>query len=143
MCFRFDAWQGVGFYFLISIFFWLNIPNRLIKGYSNMTASRIVKFQLYLTWFLMHSYYAGSMKMFFATDLTLPFDTLRDVLKDFPTWNLVYIYGNDIFFEVLASQVILIHTAFQGIKVGVSRLMLRLVPKTSKHCTTRLAQIST
>ena len=72
-----------------------------------MTASRIVKFQLYLTWFLMHSYYAGSMKMFFATDITLPFDSLRDVLKAFPTWNLVYMYGNSAYFEVPASQVVL------------------------------------
>ena len=47
------------------------------------------------------------MKMFFATDITLPFDSLREVLKAFPTWNLVYMYGNDAFFEVPASQVIL------------------------------------
>ena len=71
-----------------------------------MTAPRIVKFQLYLSWFLMHAMYGGSMKMFFATDITLPFDSLREVLKAFPTWNLVYMYGNDAFFEVPASQVI-------------------------------------
>ena len=45
--------------------------------------------------------------MFFATDITLPFDSLREVLKAFPTWNLVYMYGNDVYFEVPASQVIL------------------------------------
>ena len=43
--------------------------------------------------------------MFFATDVTLPFDSLRDVLKVFPTWNLVYMYGNSAYFEVPASQV--------------------------------------
>ena len=110
MSFRYDAWQGVGFYFLIAIFFWLNIPNRIIKGYSKMTAPRIVKFQLYFTWFLTHALYAGSMKMFFATDVTLPFNSLRDVLKVFPDWNLVYMYGNSAYFEVPASQVIYIHT---------------------------------
>ena len=45
--------------------------------------------------------------MFFATDITLPFDSLRDVLKAFPTWNLVYMYGNSAYFEVPASQVVL------------------------------------
>lgn len=78
----------------------LNIPNRLIEGYSNMTAPRIVKFQLYLTWFLMHA-----MKMFFATDISLPFYSLKEVLKTFPIWNLVYMYGNSAYFEVPASQI--------------------------------------
>ena len=71
-----------------------------------MTAPRIVKFQLYFTWFLTHALYAGSMKMFFATDVTLPFNSLRDVLTVFPDWNLVYMYGNSAYFEVPASQVI-------------------------------------
>ena len=70
-----------------------------------MTAPRIVKFQLYLSWFLMHSMYGGSMKAFFVNDITLPFDNMRDVLKDFPSWNLVYIYGNSAFFTVYANQV--------------------------------------
>ena len=70
-----------------------------------MTTPRIVKFQLYLTWFLMHSHYGGSMKAAFATDIILPFDNLRDVLKAFPSWNLVYMYGNSAYFEVPASQI--------------------------------------
>ena len=70
-----------------------------------MTAPRIVKFQLYLTWFLMRSHYGGSMKAAFTTDMTLPFDSLRDVLKAFPSWNLVYMNGNSAFFEIPASQV--------------------------------------
>ena len=53
----------------------------------------------------MHSMYGGSMKAFFVNDITLPFDNMRDVLKDFPSWNLVYIYGNSAFFTVYANQV--------------------------------------
>ena len=45
------------------------------------------------------------MKAAFATDIILPFDNLRDVLKAFPSWNLVYMHGNSAYFEVLASQV--------------------------------------
>ena len=49
--------------------------------------------------------YGGAMTMFFASEIVPPFENLRDVLKAFPEWNIVFISGNEIFFKVPADQV--------------------------------------
>ena len=38
---------------------------------------------------LMNAYYGGAMKMFFSTEITLPFETIKEVMKEYPTWNLM------------------------------------------------------
>ena len=55
------------------------------------------------------AYYKGALKMFFVSERTLPFETLEQVLKVFPTWNLVIIDSQEVFFKIPAMQV---HTTF-------------------------------
>ena len=38
---------------------------------------------------LMNAYYGGAMKMFFSTEIKLPFETIKEVMKEYPTWNLM------------------------------------------------------
>ena len=60
-------------------------------------------------WFffvLINAYYGGALTMFFVSEITLPFNTIRDALKAFPSWNFMYQAGNDAYFEIPASQVI-------------------------------------
>ena len=44
--------------------------------------------------------------MFFVTEITLPFNTIRDALRAFPGWKIMYQTGNDAYFEIPASQVL-------------------------------------
>ena len=40
-----------------------------------------------------------------VSEITLPFDTIRDALKVFPEWKIIYQVGNDALFDLPASQV--------------------------------------
>lgn len=42
--------------------------------------------------------------MFFASEISLPFEGLREVIKAVPDWTLVYIEGYDAVFQIPASQ---------------------------------------
>ena len=54
-------------------------------------------------WFLfvlINAFYGGALTMFFVAELKIPFNSLRDVLKIFPEWNLVIEAGfTDMFKE--------------------------------------------
>ena len=47
---------------------------------------------------LLNAYYGGAMTMFFTSEATLPFETMRDVMRAYPDWNLMMQSGNDIYF---------------------------------------------
>ena len=40
--------------------------------------------------------------MFFSSKLTLPFNSIEDVMRSYPDWNLKYRAGSDIFWKVKA-----------------------------------------
>ena len=51
------------------------------------------KWMISLAWIshlLIISYYDGALTMFFIAESTIPFLTIRDVLKVFPEWKLVF-----------------------------------------------------
>ena len=85
--------------------FMLVVPYMFINGYDNMTSSKISITALWFFFVLVNAYYGGALTMFFVSEITLPFKTIRDVLQVFPSWNLVYLDGNDNYFKLPASQV--------------------------------------
>ena len=44
--------------------------------------------------------------MFFTSDVSLPFESLRDVLQKIPDWKLLSVKGLDAIYEIPALQVI-------------------------------------
>ena len=54
---------------------------------------------------LINAYYGGALTMFFASEVGLPFETMRDVLKAVPTWTLLHLSGSEAHFEIPASLV--------------------------------------
>ncbi len=42
--------------------------------------------------------------MFFVSEVTVPFNTLLDALKAFPAWKIIFLDGNDAFFQLPANQ---------------------------------------
>ena len=65
-------------------------------------------FSMWTFFVLINAYYGGAMTMFFVSEISLPFETLRDVLQEFPSWNLMFIDGNDNYFKTPSIQVRLI-----------------------------------
>ena len=77
------------------------------KNPSDQTvqANTIIQTSLWMFFLLVNAYYGGALTMFFVSELTLPFNTLRDVLQIFPEWKLVFIVGYEASFKLPADQV--------------------------------------
>ena len=71
-----------------------------------MSANSLIKSSLWFFFVFINAYYGGALTMFFANDISPPFENLRDVLKAFPKWNLIFPSGLEMFFKVPAEQVI-------------------------------------
>lgn len=106
---RDEVWKGIGYLILFGTFM-LVVPYMFINGYDNMTSSKISITSLWFFFVLVNAYYGGALTMFFVSEITLPFKTIRDVLQVFPSWNLVYLDGNDNYFKLPASQVFRLST---------------------------------
>ena len=102
--FRDEVWKGIGYLIVLGTFL-LVVPYMFINGYDDMTSSKISITCLWFFFVLVNAYYGGALTMFFVSEITLPFKTIRDVLQVFPSWNLVFLDGNDNYFKLPASQV--------------------------------------
>ena len=103
--FRIEAWRAI---FAVSFVGLLSFALTQItaKIYGIRISSRIVMFFGWSFFVLINAYYGGALTMFFASEVALPFETMRDVLKAVPTWTLLHMAGGEANFEIPASQVI-------------------------------------
>ena len=115
-------WQGIGYLLILGLIF-LTIPHIFLSGYESTYANKISVSCLWFFFVLINAYYGGALTMFFVSEISLPFQTIEDVLRLFPSWNLVFLDGNDNFFKLPASQVnkpsflfpyVLINDVFSG-----------------------------
>ncbi len=51
---------------------------------------------------LLNAYYGGAMTMFFTSTVTIPFNTIRDVMRAHPEWDMIFMDGNEVLFAYLA-----------------------------------------
>ena len=70
------------------------VPYFFIKGYAYTTTNQIVMMSIWFLFVLINAFYGGALTMFFVAELKIPFNSLRDVLKIFPEWNLVFPAAN-------------------------------------------------
>ena len=103
--FRIEAWRAI---FAVSFVGLLSfaLTQIIAKIYGIRISSRIVMFFGWSFFVLINAYYGGALTMFFASEVALPFETMRDVLKAVPTWTLLHMAGGEANFEIPASQVI-------------------------------------
>ena len=85
-------WHGIGMLLLVGSFFTL-LPRIFIDEYDNMTSNQITMFALWTFFVLINAYYGGALTMFFVAENTIPFYSVRDVLKEFPDWKLIFQSG--------------------------------------------------
>ena len=83
-----DAWLFLGATsaFLLVC---LEVPSRLFPHFFESTSSfRIVHITSMGFLILMNAYYGGAMTMFFTNDVSIPFENIRDVMRD-SSWDLI------------------------------------------------------
>ena len=100
-----NVWMGIGIILIIGLAFFF-VPYFFISGWDFMSANSLIKSSLWFFFVFINAYYGGALTMFFANDISPPFENLRDVLKAFPQWNLIFPSGLEMFFKVPAEQVI-------------------------------------
>ena len=86
------------FFLLITVCCFETITHNLIKGYENMTSKQIVMVSFWGLFVLINAFYGGALTMFFVAELSIPFNSLRDVLKKFPEWKLILLEENRFIF---------------------------------------------
>ena len=59
------------------------------------TSFRFVKSIAWLTYMLFIIYYGGALKMFFTTEVTVPFETQRQIMLAYPEWKMKFRKGNE------------------------------------------------
>ena len=99
-----EVWQWIGILLGCSLIAFFG-PYFFVPGWDDMKANSIIEVSLWFFFVLINAYYGGALTMFFVSEPTLPFNTLRDVLKAFPSWNFVFIDGLDNYFKMPADQV--------------------------------------
>ena len=85
--------------------FLMVVPCLCVRKYTETTAFNIITTAGWFFFVLINAYYGGALTMFFVSEITLPFNTIRDALMAFPGWKIMYQAGNDAYFEIPASQV--------------------------------------
>ena len=105
--FQTDVWK-VMLSFLATILVSFVIFQLHKRNVISLESEKVLKMVAWLTFVILHAYYAGAMTMFFTSKPTLGFTTLRDVLQAIPEWKLIFLKGMDVHFEEPVSQVILI-----------------------------------
>ena len=84
---RRGAWFGIGGMILI-ILGTLTLPYFLIKDYFHTNGFRIFTLVGWIFFVLLNIYYSGILTMFFTSDVVLPFETIKDVMRSYPDWRL-------------------------------------------------------
>lgn len=99
-----ETWKGIGIMIIIGLVMMV-FPYLLFRKYYSTTAFNIVITAGWFFFVLINAYYGGALTMFFVSEITLPFETIQDALKAFPTWKIIFQAGNNAYFELPAAQV--------------------------------------
>ena len=95
--FRTEAWLLIGFA-VILFYTVIIIPFLFAPNFAESTSYRLIEWVAFTFFMLTEIYYSGALTMFFSTAPPLPFETMKEVMSDYPTWKLMMRYGNDVYF---------------------------------------------
>ena len=70
-----------------------------------MRSNQIMATTLWVMYFLLEGFYSGALTMFFVDEITIPFNSFKDVLQAYPEWNIVFGDGLETYIKVPADQV--------------------------------------
>ena len=94
------SWVMIGFIvFMILTTYW--IPQACpysYKGKVNPTSLRLVRSTGWYFMVLMEIWYSGALTMFFSTEMSVPFENMRQVMQAYPDWKLQMAHEMRVFF---------------------------------------------
>ena len=102
--FRNDAWVGAFIVIAITLI-GIMIPYAYLSYYEYTDGYKISTTSIWIFFLLVNAYYGGAMTMFFTTEVTIPFETMEDVLRAYPNFNLMMEAGMDVHYNKKALYV--------------------------------------
>ena len=75
------------------------VPYTFLSYYEHTESFKLASLFSWLFFLLINAYYGGALTMFFVGESTLPFNSIEDVMRSYPDWNLKFKDGNDINFK--------------------------------------------
>ena len=102
--FRDDAWMGVLLVSAIIVVVTV-IPYSLVAQYDQTDGCTMTVTTAWFFFVLINAWYSGAMTMFFSSEITLPFNTIQDVMRAYPNWKLKMMHGNQVNFVYQALNV--------------------------------------
>ena len=109
--FKNEAWIGVIIIVGIS-FVVIMVPYAYLNSYENTDGYMIANTSIWFFFLLVNAYYGGAMTMFFTTEITIPFETVEDVMRAYPSYNLMVQSGMEVYFNEKSLHVICIKNQF-------------------------------
>ena len=73
--------------------------NVLLSGNTDFKMTSLTSWLFFV---IINAYYGGALTMFFTSELTLPFNSIEDVMRSYPDWNLKFLHGNEPHFIIKA-----------------------------------------
>jgi hypothetical protein len=98
-----DSWAAVGLVTLIMVicifFTYYVVPHT-----EDSNGHQLMVTVLWYFFLLLNAYYGGALTMFFTSEITIPFNSIFDVMKAYPDWKLMFLDGNEAIFAVTAEN---------------------------------------
>ena len=95
--FRMEAWLLIGFAVILFLVVTI-VPYLFAPNFGRSASYRFIQFVAFGFFMLTEIYYSGALTMFFSTAPTLPFETMEEVMREYPGWKLMMRKGNDVYF---------------------------------------------
>ncbi len=65
------------------------LPYLTFKNFSNSLSFKVGSTTSWYFFVLINAFYGGALTMFFTTKTTIPFATIKDVMRAYPDWKLM------------------------------------------------------
>ena len=101
--FQEEAWLLISC-FVIMILTTIVLPYSLLTYYDHTEGFKLTSLTSWLFFVIINAYYGGALTMFFTSELTLPFNSIEDVMRSYPDWNLKFLNGNEPHFIIKAKS---------------------------------------
>ena len=83
----------------------LIIPYAFIDYFEQTVSYGCAKTSFWIFFVLLNAFYCGALTMFFSSEISIPFISIEDVIREYPYWKLKMLNGNDVHFQYKAIQV--------------------------------------
>ena len=99
----YDSWMLILLLMFVVLSF-MGLTSIFLPSLNDSEGRKLVMTTMYYFFVLINAFYGGALTMFFTSTITLPFETLRDVMKSNPEWKLLFMKGQEAFFAYPAFQ---------------------------------------